>query len=63
MVWNAGLSILVQPLCWVDFVPLKRASVWIDSSELNILTEVISAVIAEEAVFAGNARLNSDAIA
>lgn len=47
----------------MDFVALECSSVRVDTGELNVLAEVVPAIVTEEAVVAGNTRLNGDAIA
>lgn len=47
----------------MDFVALDRSSVRVDTGELDVLAEVVSAIVTKEAVFAGDARLNGNAIA
>lgn len=53
----------MKPLGGMDLVALEGSSVRVDARELDIFAEVVSAVEAEEAVSAGHARFNSDAIA
>jgi hypothetical protein len=53
----------VQPLCGMDFVSLQCPRVWIDSGKLYVFAEVIPAVVAEEAFFAGNAGLDGYPVA
>jgi hypothetical protein len=47
----------------MDFVSLQCPRVWIDSGKLYVFAEVIPAVVAEEAFFAGNAGLDGYPVA
>lgn len=47
----------------MDFVALDCSGVRVDTGELDVLAEVVSAIVAQEAIFAGDARLNGDTIA
>jgi hypothetical protein len=47
----------------VDFVSLDGSRVRVDAGKRHVLTEVVSSIIAEEAVLARYTRLDSDAIA
>lgn len=48
----------MPPLCRMDFIPLYRAIVRIDTGKLDLFAEVVSTVRAEGAFSTGNARLD-----
>ena len=60
---GGGLGVLVEPLCWVDFVSLHCSVVGVDAGELDVLAEVIPALLAEETLVAWHARLHGHAVA
>lgn len=75
VVWDPGLllaratrgrrggSALVEPLCGVDFVSLRRAVVRVDSGELHVLAEVVATLPAQEALVARHAWLYRHSVA
>lgn len=53
----------MQPLGGVDFVSLYCSGVGVDTSKLYIFAEVVSSIIAEEALIAWYTGFNSNSIA
>jgi hypothetical protein len=56
-------GLLVKPLGGMDLVALQGALVGVDAGELDVLAQVVAALLAEEAVVAGHAGLDGDAVA
>lgn len=56
------MRLLVQPFGGMDFVSLNGAIVRIDTGELHILTEIVAAIVTEEALLARDTGFNSDSV-
>lgn len=56
------MDLLVQPLRRMDLVSLHCPVVRIHACELDVLTEIVSAVIAEEACSAGDTGFDGHAV-
>lgn len=58
-----GVGDLEEPLGGVDLVALQGAVVGVNTGELDVLAQVVAALLAEEALVAGHTGFDGDAVA